>query len=448
MNVVYYIATLCGNKGSNVAFCGGHGYIYDATVEGRKKVAKNVPTQFGYFVESEHQNDSVVIDSYLTTRGGGYKDEAEAVRVHLEGLFKWVTEHDIQKALVVTNTPNVVDALITSGKDTAFAHLYQTVKSRIIFNHLLYPKGGNGVKHALNQAKLASRLYELKSDPYLTLTQETEKEFSNPTVDFNAIVDGTHWYFTTGGDGLSAQEERLPGEKPHPYYFGRCEPRKQYYGKATPDATYSAYYSQTPLQLLDAIYTHCQTIKENVHYHLIAGKLSVIRSKEIARAINNLPNEFDGNRLMSPMKIGSEEDPCIVEYLNPPGLSYRIVEKIDEMDALYRFFLKREVREDGVEFYGKTHFVDITDYFFTMVKGKLKLSVAFSTNTLKFVIPVTSPDCEDKVKIHLSIHYDCPGRDEFNSIVKNKYSEAKVYLVLDFSSPGGVGYSTLITDRI
>lgn len=444
MNTVYYmVGLLDANKG--LAVTGGHGYTYDPEVVGKKNVVKNVPTPYGYFVDSDHQNASVVIVDYVNGRAVKYENIHLSFLVHLEKLLSWHKENGGQKLLVASNMPKVTKAFVANKKHESVDaeyhkkvfDLYTSMKDDVIFNFVLYPKGGNGVKFAHNQANIAALLSEIVSRPEMLFDVLGEKEFSNPTIEFNKLVTASRWFFNTGD--TSQYYEKTENDR-RAYFFGRVEPDKHYYGKATPDVYYSGLFTKEPVMVLDKLYNFCKTVKENPLNHLLAGNLNNIKSKEVARTVDTLPGKFEGNELISPMQIASNETPCLVELLNPPGLAYRIKDKIDELRAIYHYFLNRQ--DDK---YGKTHFVDITNYFFVQDGKKVKISPEFTTNTLKFSIPVNSPHCVKPVPINLSIKYDCPDRNSFNSLLKDKITDIKVFLVLDFSNEAGVSYSTITT---
>lgn len=444
MNTVYYLVGMLGTADEGLAVTGGHGFTYDSNVVSKKRLSKNVPTPFGYYVESEHQNIAVEIQRYLSGRAIGKGDPTQVFLLQLEALFNYHRENKGKKILITTNMPAVTKAFIDNSLECKtdgerlrnVFNLYEEIKEDVIFNFLLYPKGGIGVKHAHDQANMALMVGELISEPNCVFEVIDKKAFDKPNIEFNKLVTATRWFFNTGDDSKFYE---LVGEDRRVYFFGGYDTTKKFYGKATPDIYYSALFTSVPVKLLDKLYDFCRGIKDNPYNHLLVGNLTNITSREIARTIDMLPAKFEGNMLVTPMKISNNDGPCLVELLNPPGLSYRIKDKTEELKTIYRYFINR----NNENWYGKTQFLDITERFFINDGKKIKFSPEFSPNTLRIAIPVDSPKCVKPVTINLSVKYDCPTRNALNSMLKDGVTDIKIYLVLDFSNEGGVVYSTI-----
>lgn len=443
MNTIYY---LVGNilKDTPFALTGGHGYTYDSDVVGKKKVQKNVPTAYGYFVNADHQSASVNIVTYLNGRVFGKKSIHECFLLHLELVLLGHIGKDGKKILFITNMPKITKAFIdgkgfkeVDGELFKRVHeLYSSIKNDVIFDFTLYPKGGSGCRYAHNQYRIGEMLLNIQPEGECKLDVLTEKEFSDPEVEFNELVTASRWYFNTGSTSTFYKPTRN-GRRA--YHFGKVEPDKNYYGKATPDVYYSTLYTKEPLKLLDRLYDFCKMAKGNDLNRLLAGNISNIKSKEVVRVINDIPGEFKGNQLVSPMKIGTNDEPGLVDYIDPPGLSYRISDALDGLDETYDTFLRRD--EDLP--LKKMKFQDITGLFFDFTGKKPKIHDEFAQTTIKFFVNVDSPDCVKPVKIALSVRYDCPDRTSYNSLLKNKVEDIKVFLALDFSDPAGVRYCTI-----
>lgn len=445
MNTVYY---LVGSmlKDSLFAFTGGHGYTYSPEVIGKKKVQKNVPTPYGYFVNSDHQSTSVNIEDYFNGRAFGKLSVQTLFLHHLEMLLKKHIENAGKKLLIVTNMPKITKGFI-EGKPFKDAEellfkrvfeLYSSISDNVIFDFTLYPKGGFGCRHAHNQLRISEMLSELDPEGGCHLDVMSEKEFSDPEVEFNNLVTASRWYFNTGS---GSKFYSLTRNGRRAYHFGKVEPDKNYYGKATPDVYYSALYSKEPIPILDKLYEFCKKSKGNDLNLLLAGNVGNIKSKEVARTINDIPGVFKGNLLQSPMSISGNEEATLVEYINPPGLSYRITDALENLDEVYDFFIRRD--EDLP--YSKLKFKDITDLLFDFTGKKPKLQDDFTQSTIKLFVTVDSPDCPKPVKITLGVRYDMPDRNAYGSLLKNKIEDIKVYLVLDFTDEGGIRYSTITT---
>lgn len=443
MNIIYYL-TGSINKTKTHSVTGGHGYSYDTSIEGKKKIVKDVPTVYGYFVNNPKQNISVNIVNYL--HGRVYKgiNIEESFLLHLEMLFNYYKENDIKKLLIVTGLPKTVNKFLAKkltntdlGKE--LTEFYQANKDNIILDQDLYPCGGIGIRQSYNQTNIAMMLVsdvpEFEGDSELEII--SEKEYKNPNIDIDKIITATRWFFNTGdlSDFYTLTEN---GRRA--YRFGRIDPDKNYYGKATPDVYYSVYYSKEPIAVLDKLYDYCLKTKPNPYNLLFAGNLNHLTSKEIARVINDVPGVFKGNELITPLKIANNDEPAIVEMINPPGLSYRIVNCFEGFDGIYKAFLNR----DDENKFKNTEFLDITDLVFIRdEKGKLKINPEFDNNTLKLQVKIPSPHCKNMVRINLSVKYDIPSRNAFNSIIVNKLNDVKIWLCLNFNNPTGVIYYTL-----
>lgn len=442
MNIIYYLVGAI-NKDTSVGCTGGHGYSYDSNVKGKKRVNKNVATPYGYFVNSDYQSESVIIDSYINGRSVGTESIQVLFLKHMEVLIDYFLKNEGEKLLLVTNMPKVTKSFIAGNIKCEDEDLtkrvlekFATVKDNFIVDYTLYPKGGIGCQHAHNQCRIGEMIMKLKPEGEVKLNHLSEKEFSEPEVEFNNLVTASRWYFNTGNNSHFYQ---LTSNGRRAYHFGKVEPDKNYYGKATPDVYYSTLYTKDPVPLLDKLYEFCKLAKGNDLNLLLAGNLNNIKSKEVARTIDDIPGEFKDNTLISPMRIRVDDEPGLVDYINPPGLSYRISEFLEELDDIYDVFLRRD--EDNPTC--KIKFMDITDHLFEFDNGKAKIHPEFVSTTLKFNVTIDSPDCVKPVKLGICPRYDLPDRNSFNSLIKSKITDIKVWLVLDFSDVGGVRYSTI-----
>ena len=444
MNRVYYIVGKLLEK-TGVGVVGGHGYCYDINNPGKKKVQKDVATVYGYFVNNDHQTESVNIDHYLSGRSSASGIQLAFLH-HLEAILSQHIESGGGRLLIATSMPKLTKGFTAGNafKDVdkevfnRVYKLYEEHKSAVIFDLGLFPKGGLGCKHATNQLRIAEMLTSFGENETTVLNKLSEKEFNNPEVDLNPIITASRWYFNTGD---TSQFYDLDENGCRHYYFGRVEPDKNYYGKATPDVYYSILVTKKPLSLLDKVYDFCKANKDNELNRIFAGNLNNIKSKEVSKTINDIIGQFKGNELISPMKIGSVDEPSIVEHLNPPGLAYRITGFMGHLEDIYAAFKKRDDRPE----IKRTKFMDITDYFLEKTDKKVKISPEFTAQTLKFNIPIEAPGCVMPVKIGLSISYDCPSRNAFAGLLKEKIEDIKVWLMLNFNDPAGVSFCTIVT---
>lgn len=447
MNIVYYIVSSF-LKDKNVGISGGHGYSYNPANESKRKVQKDVPTGYGYFVGGNYQNIAVDQIDIYNGRILHQPNETEAFLLHLELIIKeWLaSKEEGNKLLVITNCVKGHKMLMANRHPESLnAELFKRVytlyaehKKDVIIDVEYYAKGGEGPKVAHKQVELAQALCDLPAADIIVLDKLDLKSYKDPEIDFNKLVTATRWYFNTGDKSEFEDIDELGYRH---YTFGRVDPDKQYYGKATPDVYYSTLFTKTPIKVLDKLYKFCQKNKPNPYNIMSAGNLNHIKSKEIARVIDTLPGTFNKKELVAPMTLGSTENAALVEFIDPPGLSYRIRDFHQRLGLIYKFFRKRD--ESGV--YQKHKFVDITKMFFiTDDKGKVKMNPDFTNNTLKIPVSVDAPGCVKPVTINLSVKYDTPERNSLNSLLVNKVENIKVYLALDFNDDAGVSYCTIV----
>jgi hypothetical protein len=447
MNIVYYIVSSF-NKDKNMALSGGHGYTYDPSKESKRKLVKDTPSVYGYFVNGNYQSIAVDQIDIYNGRVLNQPTETEAFLLHMELIInEWLSQKvDGNKLLLITNCVKGHKMVMANRHPEAVpaelfqrAHkLYDDNKKDIILDIEYYAKGGEGPKVGHKQLELAEALSELPGSDVVTLDKLDLKAYKDPEIDLNKLVTASRWYFNTGdkSEFLDVDENGY-----RTYAFGRVDPDKNYYGKATPDVYYSALHTKKPISVLDKLFSFCQKNKPNPYNIMSAGNLNFIKSKEVARIIDTLPGKFNKRELIASMSISGQEDPVLVDFIDPPGLSYRIRDFHSKLNFIYKFFKKRD--EKG--FYQKHQFIDITDSFFVKdEKGKWKIHPDFTNNTLKIPVMIDAPGCVKPVKVNLSIRYDTPERNSFNSLIVNKVEDIKVFLALDFNDEAGVGYCTIV----
>lgn len=446
MNIVYY-AVSSFDKDKNVGISGGHGYSYDPSKESKRRLIKDAPSVYGYFVNGSYQNIPVDPIDIYNGRVLKQPNETEAFLLHLELIInEWLKDKkDAEKLLVITNCVKG-HKMLTNNRhpDTVnaevFKRVYTLLKEQgkdLILDIEYYAKGGEGPKMAHKQMELAVAMLELPASDTTTMDVMSVKDFKNPEIDFNKLVTASRWYFNTGDlSNFNDRDDR--GWRS--YKFGRVDPDKNYYGKATPDVYYSALYTKDDITVLDKLYNFCQKNRPNPCNIMSAGNLNFIKSKEVARIIDTIPGTFGKKELVAPMTLGGTENAVMVEFIDPPGLSYRIRDFHAKLDQIYKFFRGRDA--DGK--YRKHEYIDITHLFFVKdAKDKWKIQPDFTNNTLTIPVMVNVPCCVKPVKINLSIKYDTPERNAFNSLITNKEENIKVFLALDYSNDSGVSYCTI-----
>lgn len=447
MNVVYYLVSEA-IKDKTIGISGGHGYSYssDAT-ESNRKLSKDTPSCYGYFVNGSLQSIAVTQQEIINGRGLGQETVHEAFLVHFTSLVEELRDKGIERLLVIHNCPNGQKLLTAATLTEKFRNnpivqkareAYKSMGNKVILDDEYYVKGGEGPKQAHKQMDFSKALVEVDQYEGVVIDILSPKEFKNPENDFNKIVTASRWYFNTGDKTRHHVTDEYGFRQ---YNFGRPEPQKHYYGKATPDTLYSSLFTKKSIEVLDKLFNFCQQKKPNP-YNLLAGaNVDMVKSKEISRVIDILPGTVVKNSLIAPMSIGTNEEPVLVDFIDPPGLSYRIVDFHEKLELYHTFFMKR----DGNNTYQKHRFQDVTELFFvTDAKGKAKINPGFTNNTLTIPIPVECPGCVKPVTINLAIKYDCPERNAMNSLINNKIEGFKVWLGLDFTDDAGVSYYTIV----
>lgn len=446
MNIVYYLVSSFV-KDKNVGLSGGHGYTYDQSKESSRKLIKDTPSGYGYFVNGSYQ--SIPVEQVLILNGRGVRQESDidAFFAHLIELLEYAEREGTEKILLIHDCVNGQKLLENSKVSEKFSEnplvskgreLYNKFKNKIILDLEYYAKGGEGPKQAHKQMELAKAMLELPLGEPVTIDVIPVKDYKNPENDFNKIVTASRWFFNTGD---KSEFYNIDDYGYRRYEFGRIDPLKAYYGKATPDVFYSALFTKIPIVILDKLYDFCKAVKPNPLNLLAAGDIGMIKSKEISRVIDTIPGTLSKNELRASMSIAGTTDPVLVDFIDPPGLSYRIKDFQHKLKLLHSFFM----RKDENNSFQKHQFLDITDKFFEKdAKDKWKIHSDFTNNTLTVPVMVDAPGCVKPVKVNLSIRYDIPERNALNSIIKNKITDFKIWIGLDFNDPNGVMYYSVI----
>jgi hypothetical protein len=265
----------------------------------------------------------------------------------------------------------------------------------------------------------------------------TRKEYENPESDFNKIVSATRWYFQTGN--AVDFYKLLNGFRV--YGFGKVEPDKNYYGKITPDVTYSKLYTLKPIQLLDKLFEFTSKKIANPDGYLSAGTLNNLTGKDVARMIDTIPAVPQNTDLVSPVTKGNGK-PVLIELIKPVMMSYRVREFLDVMDFQLESFLKKDENNQ----FGHTKFYNITDQVYVKEENgkgvvKLKLHPEFTQLKTSFKVLVDHPKAVKPVPIMLSVGYDIPERNAFNSV---EDPDVEVWVAVDTRNATGLRYNTLV----
>lgn len=448
-----------------------HAYTYDPEVEGKKQLKKNVAATMGYWTGSQTTSGTAVNQDYIVS-GYSSNDSSEGssliyllkeLKKYIESdkkdivkLPKGVTEEqDVEWVRVLfipdspvfyqlmaknvrllESLPNDVGLLVDEVVDF-FKPLLP--KSDNVDLKVSLVKGGLGAKRLYEELGLAGIMTQWGTVKENYVTAVPLKTYENPECDIPKIISANRWYFRTGKDKEFWDE--FEGHRV--YQFGKVEKGKGYYGKVTPDVTYSVIYTKGKMEYLDKMYQYAENRMTNPRELLCAGNLQYVTSKGVARLIDSYPGVVSGKDLIAPFTVGSKEDPTLIELIDPPGLSFLITETMESLNIVFGQWLKRD--EDGKS--GDYHqFVDITDLIYekeTNGKGvtKLKLHPEFKQGTLVLKYNAFHPKAVCPVPLMLSVGYDIPERNGFNSITD---PNVKVWLDLDFSNDACLIYRTIV----
>lgn len=465
INLVMYFMLDSLKQKSIHHFLGGHGYTYDVTDVGKKKLVKDVPTSSGYYTNNvQKANTVVVVKDIVSLEITDKRTKTEAL---LQGmlttldLFK--TEPTMKNLCVITTNKEL--GAISRYKETDLKHktdlkfagepvsdkerelltdVYNTFKwfndtgRSIVFDFTGMAEGGAGVRECQKQLDLAEVIQTWGFESENNLHLVPRKTYEEPEVHFNKLVDASRWYCNSG-EG-STFYDLYEGYRV--YWFGKVEPDKGYYGKLTPDVTYSKLYTKKPLELLDKLYDFCNKRIDNSNGYLLAGDLNNIVSKDLARLIDQVPGVPNKKgKVFSPF-TKQKSKPLLMEMISPVLMSYRIKDFMVTIDVIFDAFMKKD--ENNVS--GYSTFYDITDLIYVKeVNGKgvtkLKLSPTFTQALPAFKVNVVHPSAKKPVPITLSIGYDIPDRNSFNSVDD---PEVKVWCVTDTRNDKGLRYATIV----
>lgn len=423
-------------KSKTRGFLGCHGYTYDIDVKGKKSLAKDVPTTTGYCVDKSH-GTVVIPEDVVSLVVSDRCDQLMAVLDGMLELFENFLKNDDIKNIGIISKFHYLEKLLSLdlsnksegelkvGKlvlddehifkleDLQAIHKRLMVKSKFWFNYDKSVEGGLGMRSANEQSALAEIITVWGTEPETTLTYTPQKAFWNPDTDFNKIVCGTRWFFNT----IKKDDFYSLVDGYRRYDFGKLD-KKKYYGKITPDVTYSSLFTKTPIELLDKLFNFSHARSKNPKGLLLAGDLQYVKSKAVGRLIDSYPGTLKGKDIVMPFTVSGTENPTLIELIDPPGLSYRISEVFDDLNVILKAFLNR----DADNRYGKLHsFINITDKIYVEeINGKgvkkLKMSPNFKQSTLSLRVDATHSKAVKPVPLILSVSYDLPTRNALNSV--------------------------------
>lgn len=446
---------------------GAHGYTYLMDKEGKKKLQKGTPTTLGYYVGNTRNAGTVVaIEDYLLGTVSNGRNVIEPVLALLKELFQHLYKEeskDAYKNICIISKLALVEKLVkldmkkleeanwVFAKHELSPGEVSDLKSiqagyadwlakgnKVIFNTDAAVEGGPGMKLASKQSGLGKIETVPGGKKRVFFEVMSKKEYESPETDFNKIVCGGRWYFNTG-DGTNFYDD-YHGYRA--YNFGQVEPDKKYYGKLTPDVTFGNLYCKTPIQLLDKIFNYSRKLVPNPNEYLSAGILSNVTSKDVARIVDTYPGIRDGKNVNIPFESAGKEEPTLVELIDPPVMSYQVRNNIEKVHHLFDLFMRRDANNSS----GHTHFKDITHLIYQDEENKKgvikrKLDPEFKQNTSTFTVAVEHPKAVKPVPLILSIGYDMPDRNNFNSCTEEN---VKVWLGYDVSNPNGIRYFCVV----
>lgn len=465
--VVYLIANaleVATGKRKNLHYLGGHGYTYDLTEEGKKKLAKDVATSNGYYTGNKQKpNTVVVVKDIVSLIVPNAASHLEAVlRGFLEILKPFVVHGSEYKNLCVITPHREMDAITrlkpgqldkdgfkfgTHIPSTSELKLLREcvdsletmgrLDKKVIIDLAGSAEGGMGNREANKQLELAEVDSVWSDDKETHVSYIPRKEYENPESDFNKIVSASRWYFLSNNPEAFFREHH--GYRV--YGFGKVDPDKSYYGKLTPDVTYSKLYTKKPIQLLDKLFAFTAQKIDNPDGYLSAGDLNNLVSKDVARLLDTIPAIPRNTDLISPVTKANGK-PVLIELIKPVLMSYRIRDFLESMDVMFNAFMEKDEHNK----FGYMTFYDITDQVYLKeVNGKgvtkLKLQPDFTQLKSTFKVKVEHPKAVRPVEIMLSVGLDIPERNAFNSV---EDPNVRVWAMADTRNNMGVRYGTVV----
>jgi len=465
--VVYLIAgflDIPGAKRKREYFLGGHGYTYDLTQEGKKKLAKDVATSNGYYTSNlQKANTVVVVEDILSLIVSNSHSQLEAILRGFERVLREFVVHgspyknlcviapyrELEMVLKLkrsqlekddfkfgTHIPSLVERELL---EECLRHLEDMARDdkKIIIDLPGAAEGGAGNRDAQRQADLGEAATMFGNSVMADLAVIPRKVYENPESDFNKIVEGSRWFSET----KETETFFKLNEGYRVYSFGKVEPDKNYYGKVTPDVTYSKLFTKRPITLLDKLYSLTAKKINNPSGYLSAGDLNNIVRKDTARLIDTFPAVPSKNDMVSPITKQNGRA-VLIELISPVLMSYRVREFLVGIDVIFNAFMKR----DADNKFGYTTFYDITDQVYLKeVNGKgvtkLKLQPDFTQLKQIFKVKVEHPKAVQPVEITLSVGLDIPSRNSFNSV---EDPNVKVWVMTDTRNDTGIRYATVV----
>lgn len=462
VNMVVYLAAHTPTSDKKKVFSlGAHAYTYDRLKEGKKKLAKDVPTSTGYYTGNPNKPNTVVVVEDIISGSVPYaKSQVEALLTGLQLFLKHAIQNNHINLWIITLhkglemltkvTPNKDGAYVVGkytlnleeveavGEVQSSLTAFKAQGGNLFFDFTGAAEGGLGNRMAQKQLDLALVNYSVFKDPEAALEVMTRKEFENPENDFNKMVSATRWFFDTH----VPEEFFVERDGYRVYDFGRVEKDKNYYGKITPDVTYSKLFTKRPIELLDKLFNFMVKHVKNNDGYLSAGDLSYVTSKDVARMLEKAPGLPVKHQIVSPFLNQGGERPVMLELIKPTLMAYRIRDTLFALDIIFEAWQKKD--EHGVA--GYSTFYDITDRIFvkeTNAKGvvKLKVNPEYTQLTTAFKVPVKHPKAVKDVVIMLLVGYDIPERNSFSSV---EDPDVKVWAVTDTRNDQGLRYATVV----
>lgn len=461
-------------KTKKVCYAGLYGYTYDIEDDSKKKtLAKDVPTTTGYYVGDTKKTHTVVRPINIITNITGHKQtELEACLQSAITLLTHMAEDYFNIGIVTSCKPlysfstmsiDKLNELTVVQEDGTrkigklvvtqdefeligrFMDAVQMIKektTRTVWIDLEgATSGGLGNKRAAEKATMAEleSIWGENTEDAFSITPS--KEYENPESDFNKIVNASRWFFTT--DSVESYYDECRGYRR--YDFGKIDPEKKYYGKATPDVTYSALFAKQPIVMLDKLYEFTKSKIKNPNELMFSGNLRYVKSKDIARLIDSFPGVKKGKELVVPFKCGGDDEPTLTELIDPPVLTYRIRESMTHIGIVFTSFLDKDENNT----FHQQKFLDITDQIYVKEankKGdiKLKLNPLFTQNTDTIKVMGEHPNAVKPVPIILSVGYDLPERNGLNAV---EDVDVKVWLNLDSVNDNCLLYRTIVETK-
>lgn len=260
------------------------------------------------------------------------------------------------------------------------------------------------------------------------------KGYWSPKVDLNPFLSKSCWYFSTNVD----EHAFTSFDGRYVYMMGNHGPEDRFLGKRVSDSSFSIAYLKNPEPVLEEIHKYQESLSDASS--VVVGRYDYIREPSRYRSIFEHGTEY---LTVSPKSAKNDltlpNGVIITREQKPAMLSFRALETLNGLDAIFERFLKGECGDLAI---------DITDKFFTTTeaaKGKLKTIVTpdirQDSKYIEIEIPVGVKGDVKMVKTKMLFDMDLPSRNFLSKVAE---SNVKISAVSWLESDRFYRFATIV----